>query len=157
MSTTLPSLLLFVGSGPGLSSRCGDTTLSVCPSLNIFECSNDIRTPPLVKKASRHMTRVTNASKTSILARLSSICRNLSRVRHSGDFSVKFGEVTPRFGSFQFDLTPGFWDVLASPYDADVGAFHRTDREPTSAAPRSILHDAPGLSGVDLVAFWSQI
>ena len=68
-----------------------------------------------------------------------------------------FGEVTPRFGSFQFDLTPGFWDVLASPYDAGVGAFHRTDREPTSAAPRSILHDAPGLPGVDLVAFWSQI
>ena len=50
-----------------------------------------------------------------------------------------------------------FLTFLALSYDAGVGALHRTDRGPTSAAPRSILHDAPGLSGVGLVAFWSQI
>ena len=58
------------------------------------------------------MTRVTNASKTSILAWLSSICRNLSRVRHSGDFSVKFGELTPHFGTLPIDLTSVFVGFL---------------------------------------------
>ena len=159
-STALAWSLLFADSGPGPLSRCGGSTLAVCPSLKIFERLIDIRNLFILPSLRRplHPGRASRTGQTPACQ-----CSCLRFVGNCLAYVIlltalsNFGEVTPRFGSFQFVLTPGFWDVLALPYDAGVGALHRTDREPTSAAPRSILHDAPGLSGVVLVAFWSQI